>query len=198
MSTTFKTTLIGDSTTGKSSIVKRMKYDTFNYGSECTIGVSFCKLTHNELNYEIWDTAGQERFRALLPMYFRSTRILIFVFDLSSIDTVHDFDRYMKDLIGLENYKIVVVGNKSDLVTENTIKLTETNLKHKFSNLPIADKIHGYVFTSAKTGEGFDNLMEMLDLCAIEIGKTMGNKDVDKRIISNNFIEAIPSSKCYC
>ena len=65
---TFKLLLIGDSGTGKSSILLRFTDDSFLAPDQvsATIGVDFKvkMLCVNSLMYKltIWDTAGQERF----------------------------------------------------------------------------------------------------------------------------------------
>jgi small GTP-binding protein len=166
MSNVFKTTLIGDTTTGKTSLVRRIKYDTFLCNTECTVGVSFIKLDRDNLKYELWDTAGQERFFALLPMYFRNSRIIIFVFDLSDNDSLNAFDKYVGQFNILSDYKLIIVGNKLDLVTESQVKYIQNEVKTKFEKSNVMDKIFGYTFTSAKTGQGCAELVDMMDRCA--------------------------------
>ena len=53
MNDILKIVLVGASTTGKTTIVNRMKYNTFNSAVSCTIGVSFSRLTRNNINYGI-------------------------------------------------------------------------------------------------------------------------------------------------
>ena len=52
MNNTFKTTLIGTTTTGKTSLVIRLKNKIFINESNCTIGASFMKLTDDGINYK--------------------------------------------------------------------------------------------------------------------------------------------------
>lgn len=173
-SKSLKTTLIGESTTGKSTIVYRMRYNIFNCASECTIGASFAKLTYNDINYELWDTAGQERFFALLPMYFRGSRIILFVFDVSN-ENFKNIDSYIKLVDKIDNCQIIIIGNKIDLVKETELLYIKNNLKQRFDNSVIANKIYDYVFISAKSGKNFDNLMDILYKCALKI-KTIDDK----------------------
>ena len=65
-----KVILLGDSNVGKTSLVHRVKENTFTASaSQPTIGCSFC--THvvtapsgERLTLAIWDTAGQEKYRS--------------------------------------------------------------------------------------------------------------------------------------
>lgn len=198
MNNNFKTTIIGASTTGKTSLVRRMVHNVFSFTSECTVGVSFSKYTYNNLNYQLWDTAGQERFSSLLPMYFRSTRIFIFVFDVTTLDSVQDYDKYQHNLSNLDDYKIIVVGNKIDLfdkdkiVTEDRIEIIDRELRKKFKNITVSD----FVFVSAKTGVGMDKLIDALHKCGSELHNACDNglnKSVNVKLDVNEVKEG-----CYC
>ena len=65
----FKISLIGDSSTGKTSILLRFIDDYFTEDTKSTIGVDF-KLVSLELEpkiyakMQIWDTCGSERFKS--------------------------------------------------------------------------------------------------------------------------------------
>ena len=196
MNNTFKTTLIGTTTTGKTSLVIRLKNKIFINESNCTIGASFMKLTNENVNYELWDTAGQERFFALLPMYFRGTRIFIYVFDLSQEHTISAIDRYYKDLNLIQNYKIIIVGNKSDLVTQDDIKNIDHKIRKKFNDSVIADKIIDYIYVSAKTGENCDILLSEMNLCAKELGAPIRTgRILDMPVKIDNEVQ---KSRCSC
>ncbi len=191
-----KTTLIGASTTGKTSLVTRIKNNAFIDRLECTIGVSFTRLTHEGMNYELWDTAGQERFHSLLPMYFRGTRILIFVFDLSTESTFFIIEKYFKDLQAISNYKIIVVGNKLDLVNENDIKNIDYMIRDKIKKSIIADKVFDYVYISAKTGVNCDLLLDVMNKCSETI--TIPTREPRALTLPINPDKTIESKQCSC
>jgi small GTP-binding protein len=163
---TYKTTLIGASTTGKTSIVNRMKYGYFNMTSECTIGASFAKIKHSDVIYELWDTAGQERYLSLSPMYFKGSKIIVFVFDVSEPESLNVINKYIKSLDIIDDYKIIFIGNKTDLISEKEMIDINDILKITLENLPIANKIYDHVLISTKTGDNFDVMMEKLYQCA--------------------------------
>jgi Ras-related protein Rab-5C len=191
MDNIYKVTFIGASTTGKTTLVIRLVRKYFFNITECTIGASFTKYKHNNMEYDFWDTAGQERFNSLLPMYFRGTKIFIFVFDLSEENTISNFNKYYRDLSLLpdQNYKIIIVGNKSDLVSNDTIKYIDSKIKTQLGDSCIGDKIFDYMYVSAKTGNNCDDISEKLHLCAQTIGypeKTASVLDGPIKLGDNN------------
>lgn len=64
----FRLIVIGDSTVGKSCLIRRFTEGRFAQISDPTVGVDFfSRLVEIEpgkrIKLQIWDTAGQERFR---------------------------------------------------------------------------------------------------------------------------------------
>ena len=64
--------LIGDSSVGKSTIVKQFDTQQFDKEAISTIGVDYTNIKfkpkadpEKEVNVKIWDTSGQDRFRNL-------------------------------------------------------------------------------------------------------------------------------------
>ena len=90
ISATFKLLLIGDSGTGKSSILLRFTDDTWLHPDEvsATIGVDFkvkvVEVEDKRYKLTIWDTAGQERFRTLTSSYYRGAQGVVLVYDVSN------------------------------------------------------------------------------------------------------------------
>ena len=71
-----KLVLIGDSSVGKSTLLKRKVEDIFYASFLSTIGVDFNIQYFYRNNYKIkasiWDTAGQEKYSSLIEVYFRN------------------------------------------------------------------------------------------------------------------------------
>mmetsp|Transcript_5111 Transcript_5111/g.2875 ORF Transcript_5111/g.2875 Transcript_5111/m.2875 type:complete len:97 (-) Transcript_5111:1000-1290(-) len=84
----YKLVFLGDQSVGKTSIINRFVYDTFdaNYGP--TIGIDFLSKTINlddrVVRLQLWDTAGQERFRGLIPSYIRDSSVAVAVYDVTN------------------------------------------------------------------------------------------------------------------
>jgi Ras-related protein Rab-6A len=92
----FKLVLLGEQSgnafakiVGKTSIITRFMYDTFDNAYAATIGIDYFSKTmylpERTVRLQLWDTAGQERFRSLIPNYIRDSRVAIIVYDITSI-----------------------------------------------------------------------------------------------------------------
>ncbi|GET85458.1 small GTP binding protein rab6-like protein [Leishmania tarentolae] len=87
-----KLVLLGDQSVGKTSIITRFMYDTFDQQYQPTIGIDFfSKTVHleddREVRLHLWDTAGQERFHSLIPSYIRNSAATVVVYDIGSRPT---------------------------------------------------------------------------------------------------------------
>ena len=146
---TKKLVIIGSSAVGKTSIVTRYLYDKFNMYSESTIGAAFATKVLEDSNgkkhkLEIWDTAGQERYKSLVPMYYRDADAAIIVYDITSRDSIYEAIKWIDEL-NRHKLKLVVVGNKYDLIDEVNIE----KINDCFIN-------EHNIFVSAKTGYNID------------------------------------------
>ena len=84
----YKLVFLGDQSVGKTSIITRFTYDTFDSNYQATIGIDFLSKTmyleDRTIRLQLWDTAGQERFRSLIPSYIRDSSVAVIVFDITS------------------------------------------------------------------------------------------------------------------
>ena len=73
----FKIVMIGDSGTGKTSLILRFADNIFSTNYRCTIGVDFkiktLQVDKTTVKLQVWDTAGQERFKSISQAYFRNS-----------------------------------------------------------------------------------------------------------------------------
>ena len=164
----FKFIIIGDTGTGKSSLLTQFTDKSFSPLHDLTIGVEFgakiLKVTGpDEKNYniklQIWDTAGQELFKSITRSYYRDAAGVMLVFDISRRDTFNHLKTWMNDIeiFSGKDTNIILIGNKTDLENQRTVSTEEAN---EFANN------YGikYIETSAKnydnTYESFVNLAE--------------------------------------
>jgi small GTP-binding protein len=152
MSAGFKIIIVGDSSTGKTSILDRLLNDSFIEGNIPTIGIEF-KTYHTVVNevpikLNIWDTAGQERYRSVAKSYFRNAAGALLVFSIADYESFSNCKTWLSDLQAgcLPNAVFILVGNKKDL--EKTRQVTEEEAQG-------LAKRHGieYIETSALTSE---------------------------------------------
>ncbi|BGP50237.1 hypothetical protein JCM10450v2_006153 [Rhodotorula kratochvilovae] len=84
-----KAILIGDASTGKTSLRARFVAGTYSPAYRATIGCDFLSRRmevegEEEVGMQVWDTAGQERFRSLAPAFYRASDACILVYSLAS------------------------------------------------------------------------------------------------------------------
>lgn len=157
-----KIVLVGDTQVGKTCLVKRLTSGIYTDNNPATIGAAFqnciIQTENGNVSLQIWDTAGQEKFRALAPMYYRSASVAILCFDLTNAATFVGLEQWAAELAEKAAYtlKLVVVGNKKDLIDDRKISFEDAN--------EFATK-HGAIFyteTSSKTGEGVSDLFHKI------------------------------------
>ena len=120
----FQIITLGESGVGKTSLIKRYVYDTFEYNNMSTIGLSFSFknviLKNNvHIKIKLVDTGGQEQYRALAKSYFKNSNGVLLVYAKNNQES---FDR-IKDWIEMfkQNYNekheipFVLVESKNDL-----------------------------------------------------------------------------------
>lgn len=126
-----KIILIGDPSVGKSSILTRYINKTFTDNMKPTIGVEHYSkeipIQKTKITLSIWDTAGQERYRGLTSAYYKETKCIVLVFDITNRQS---FDRLYTWKEEIENYTdkdllTVVIGNKSDLQEKRKVNKEE-------------------------------------------------------------------------
>ena len=160
-----KLTLLGESTTGKSTIVSRLLTNKFNESTGSTIGASFSSWKIDDVKYEIWDTAGQERFRCLCPIYFRASSGCICVFDVSDRKSFDNIDEWIRSFLdhasnqntsNSSNLQVLLLANKTDLHYSNwAVSLDEISKKAKSLNCP-------FILTSTINMFNFDKFRECI------------------------------------
>ena len=146
--------LIGESTVGKTSLMRVYNDLKFQESSLATIGIEVytknIQINEEVCSIKIWDTCGQERLRALSANYYRKADGVILVYDTTSIDSFNNLDYWLKSIkfYCKRDIPIIIIGNKIDL--ENKIdKETLNDFMRAHSNIPIFN-------TSAKTGKGIN------------------------------------------
>ncbi|KAK6741574.1 hypothetical protein RB195_009441 [Necator americanus] len=159
--TDVKVVVVGDSSVGKSAILKRFFDKKFEESTAFTIGIDFRHISYylddgTKVRLCVWDTAGQERFRQLAPSYVRDAHVILVVFDLTAPNILEQIARWTLFVDGEreEGALIVYVGNKCDLKQRRHDPSIITRM--------MAEYEAPYVETSAKTGFNVDELFSMV------------------------------------
>lgn len=126
-----KIVLLGDQSVGKTSIITRFMYDTFDQQYQATIGIDFFSkivyLDNRTVRLHIWDTAGQERFRSLIPSYIRNSSATVVVYDITSRASFLNTFKWIDEVRAERDsdVAIILVGNKTDTAPETREVSTE-------------------------------------------------------------------------
>lgn len=152
----FRLILIGDSTVGKSSLLKYFTDGKFAELSDPTVGVDFfARLVEvkdgTRIKLQLWDTAGQERFRSITKSYYRNSVGALLVYDICNRASFEHIPIWMSEARRhIEPHRPVfaLVGCKADLVNNGGQREVSKEEAKNF-----ADQ-HGlfHVETSAKSG----------------------------------------------
>jgi len=152
----FRLILIGDSTVGKSSLLKYFTDGRFAEISDPTVGVDFFASMMEvkdgtRIKLQLWDTAGQERFRSITKSYYRNSVGVLLVYDVCNHASFEHIPLWLLEAKRhIEPYRPVfaLVGCKLDLV--NNGENREVSVEEAKTFAEQHELI--YVETSARTG----------------------------------------------
>ncbi|KAM6990232.1 ras-related protein Rab-6B-like isoform 1-T1 [Tautogolabrus adspersus] len=136
---------------GKTSLITRFMYDSFDNTYQATIGIDFLSKTmyleDRTVRLQLWDTAGQERFRSLIPSYIRDSTVAVVVYDITNVNSFQQTCKWIDDVRTERGSDVIImlVGNKTDLEEKRQIMIEEGEQRAKELNVM-------FIETSAKTG----------------------------------------------
>eukprot|EP01119_Soliformovum_irregulare_P003974 TRINITY_DN149_c0_g1_i1.p1 TRINITY_DN149_c0_g1~~TRINITY_DN149_c0_g1_i1.p1 ORF type:complete len:224 (-),score=42.08 TRINITY_DN149_c0_g1_i1:174-845(-) len=147
----YKLVFLGDQSVGKTSIITRFMYDTFDSTYQATIGIDFLSKTmyleDRTVRLQLWDTAGQERFRSLIPSYIRDSSVAVVVYDITNRSSFLNTAKWIDDVRTERGTDVVMmlVGNKTDLADKRQVSVEEGEARAKEHEIM-------FIETSAKAG----------------------------------------------
>ena len=145
----FKIVTLGESGIGKTSLINRFTYDTFEIQST-TIDNSICykhlDIENKIIKSQLWDICGSECFRSVIPNFYRNASGAVVAYDISDKWSFDQVKTWIEDVKAYSNTEIniVIVGTKCDRLDR---KVTEEEGKKLADELGVK-----YFETSAKTG----------------------------------------------
>jgi len=185
----YKMTLLGDTGVGKTSLFKKLVKGTFDPKSISTIGVDRKTLNfkintsdgEKEAEITLFDTAGQEKFRSISVSYFRESKGLIMIYDITKYESFEHLGEWLDDVIenlgNKENYLIILLGNKVDMIDENNDKRQVEEKEAKdyctTNNILWGGEVSAKDFDLEKLKSLFQEFIE-------EMYKKIGNSSVKK------------------
>ncbi|XP_071163021.1 ras-related protein Rab-6A isoform X2 [Mytilus edulis] len=147
----FKLAFLGEAAVGKTSLITRFMYDSFDNTYQATIGIDFLSKTmyleDRTIRLQLWDTAGQERFRSLIPSYIRDSSVAVVVYDITNANSFQQTSKWIDDVRTERGSDVIImlVGNKTDLSDKRQVTSEEGERKAKELNVM-------FIETSAKAG----------------------------------------------
>lgn len=152
----YKLVFLGDQGVGKTCLINRFVYDSFDKNYQATIGIDFLSKTmyleDRTVRLQLWDTAGQERFRTITSAYYRGAMGILLTYDVTdrrSFENVRNWMANVKEHAS-ERVDVALVGNKDDCEDgARVVARSEGEALARSFGVPFFE-------TSAKSGDGVD------------------------------------------
>ena len=189
----YKLIVIGDELVGKTSILKRFKFNQFNAIYEPTVGLEFesipILIDDQSVNLLLYDMSGHQKFRGLIPLYTSDANIILLIYDISKLDSFNNIEKWYSSLNNLNRKEVIfaLVGNKCDLDYNRKVQMEQAQ--------KYADD-HNFIFqeVSAMNGDGIqelfmNKLIEQIRTQFIQKGKYNIDEEEEKlkvNIYNNN------------
>ena len=160
----FKIILVGESSTGKTSIINKAINDYIPDSHQVTIGIEYFmmlfEILENKVRLNIWDTCGQEVYRSIINSFYNNTSLAVIVFAINDLSSFENVEYWISEIKknSYPGIRLFLVGNKSDLEIERTVN------KEIIDNLIFKYNIDYYIETSAKDGNKILDLFKTITL----------------------------------
>ncbi|KAJ6148179.1 hypothetical protein N7497_010161 [Penicillium chrysogenum] len=148
----FKLVFLGEQSVGKTSLITRFMYDSFDNTYQATIGIDFLSKTmyleDRTVRLQLWDTAGQERFHS---------SVAVVVYDISNAKSFQNTRKWIDDVRGERGNDVIIVlvGNKTDLNDKREVTTAQGEEEAKKNGLM-------FIETSAKVGHNVKQLFRRI------------------------------------
>src|SRR5437773_3673660 len=168
-----KVALVGESSVGKTSLIRRFVRDEYDDKYLHTVGTKVSKVeitvpygpaTEVEVDLAIFDIMGQQGFKDMVKeTFFYGCQGLLAVCDVTraeTLDAVHDWMSTATGVAG--DVPAILMVNKMDLAKSRAFLDEAVEKVARTWEMPVA-------FTSAKTGAGVDDAFNSLAISIVDI-----------------------------
>ncbi|XP_029538758.1 uncharacterized protein LOC115142971 isoform X2 [Oncorhynchus nerka] len=167
----YNVVMVGNSSVGKTSFMKRFQSGEFCMDHYATIGIDTCihpvTVDGSPVTLQLWDTAGQERYHSITRQVFHRAQGLVLMYDITSSQSFCDI-RYWVNCVqegAPDDVIVILLGNKADCAD-----LEREVQTHEGENLATG---YGMLFMecSAATGDNVTLSMETLARTLKQLGE---------------------------
>ena len=174
-----KIIIVGDVSTGKTSIINRYINENFENLNKTTLSPEFSYkiIKSNGIIFRIqfWDIPGQNRNPELTGVFCRDTQGIIFCSDVDNINSrenIKNWEDSLKEFNDIKNTPKILIDNKCDLLGDESHynddfdKLKTFSDEHDFSGCFRTSALNGY------------NVNKAIDFIINEIIKSIEEEDI--------------------
>ncbi|XP_067247054.1 EF-hand calcium-binding domain-containing protein 4B [Chanodichthys erythropterus] len=161
----FKVILVGNSSVGKTALLRRFCDGQFHSATSATVGIDYSVRTLNlgdsHVALQLWDTAGQERYRSITKQFFRKADGVVVIYDITMEDSFRSVRPWLtsiQEAVG-DPIPVMLLGNKSDKENEREVQTKEADMLAEETNLMFYECS---AYTGANVLEAMINLARVL------------------------------------
>lgn len=183
-----KITLVGDGTSGKTSLCVRLAQENFDKQYKQTVGLDFFLKRYSlpgntNVTLQVWDIGGQQIGGKMLETYLYGANGILLVYDVtnrSSFENIQDWLEVIKNAYAKSEKKpyMALIGNKKDLEHLRTVK------REKHVEFAQENGMANF-FLSAKSGDQVNYCFQKI--AADILGVRLSKQEVEQ---SNRVIKA--------
>ena len=117
----YRIVFVGDPSVGKTNIITKYKYNSFEHSHITTIGIDFVSrilnIRNKNIRLNIWDTAGHEKYRMIANAYYRNSNAVCIVYDITNKISYQNIKKWIEDVKKncSPSVNIYIIGSKLDV-----------------------------------------------------------------------------------
>ncbi|KAK5848880.1 hypothetical protein PBY51_008567 [Eleginops maclovinus] len=161
----FKVVLVGNSSVGKTSLLRSFCEGRFQPSTTATVGIDYSvktlTLDNMQVAMQLWDTAGQERYRSITKQFFRKADGVVVMYDVTVQESFKAVKPWLTNVqeAAEEGIPILLLGNKMDMDGEREVSFKEAE-QLAFDNKVMFSEVSAY--TSKNVTESLTHLARVL------------------------------------
>ena len=167
--------LLGDTKVGKSTLLKRLHFDTFEEAPVSTMGIDRRSISKKDLGGQeiityLIDTPGTDKYRKLepIPSWYKKSDAALILYDVTkenSFQNIVNWIEIIKKYIEDKNsYSFLIMGTKNDLSEKrsNALNIDDLQNKAEIKNLDWAGEISSKNMTKEQIQKRLESLLKLI------------------------------------